>query len=136
MLTQAQIPLNATVSFDLHPSAVLGTGYKGAKVLAILDADSCRYFNVDPVAMHANVYPMLPPGTPNKYDGYPWVKLKLASGQITCIGLPWIIDATFSVDTTSSLRFTVQNVSPEQRNIIMEALSANGFTAVNVEVLD
>ena len=135
MLTIDQLPLNATVSFDLHPSQLLGTGYKNAKVLAWLDAESAAYMGVDPIAMHANVYPTLPVGTPNKYDGYPWVKLKLASGEITAIGLPWIKDETLVVATTRKMQFTLDNVSPADQNVVLQALAANGFTAVDVTYL-
>lgn len=135
MIPTSQIVLNSVVSFDLYPAALLGTGFKNAKVLAIVDADTTRYFGVDPVAQHVNVYPTLPSGTPNKYDGYPWIKLKLASGETTCIGLPWIIDGSYQVISQSSLRFTITDVAPEDQETILQALSANGFTAVNVEVI-
>lgn len=132
MLTIEQLPLNSTVTFDLHPSQLLGTSYKNAKVLAWLDADTVAYMGVDPIAMHANVYPTLPVETPNKYDGYPWLKLKLASGEITAIGVPWIKDGSLVVATTRKMQFTIDNVSPADQNVILQALSANGFTAVDV----
>lgn len=135
MLPITQLVLNSTVSFDLHPSQLLGTGYKRAKLLAILDAATAGNW-IDPIAAHANVYPTLPVGTPNKYDAYPYLKLRLASGEITAIGLPWIKDETFVVATTRSIRLTVDDVSPEDQENIIKALSANGFAAVDVEVID
>lgn len=135
MLTITQLPLNATVSFDLYPSQVLGTGYKRAKILAILDAETAARW-IDPIAMHANVYPTLPPGVPNRFDGYNYLKLKLASGEVTAIGIPWIKDETFVVASTSSMQLTIDSVSPADQQLILNALSANGFTAVNVVLLD
>lgn len=133
MLNLQDIPLGATVSFEFWPVAALGTGYKNAKVLAILDADTARTAGIDPVAWHANVFPTLPVGTPNKYDGYYYLKLKLANGQITAVGIPWIKDETFAEVTTKSLRLTIDNVAAADRNKVIEALAASGFTAVNVE---
>ncbi len=135
MLTPNDFPLNAMVSFDLHPAAVMGTGYKGAKVLAILDAATAFHF-IDPVAQHANVYPFLPEGTPNRYDAYPYLKLKLADGSTTAIGIPWVKDETLEIATTRRMRLTIDAVTPEAQNLIIKALSANGFSAVDVELLD
>lgn len=135
MLNLQDLPLGATVSFEFHSAAMLGTGYKNAKLLAILDADTARQF-IDPVAMHANVYPTLPPSTPDRYDGYHYLKLRLANGSIDVVGIPWIKDETFVEVTTKSMRLTVENVAPADQNKVIEALSANGFTAVKVEYVD
>jgi hypothetical protein len=135
MLNIQDLPLGAMVSFDFHPVAMLGTGYKNAKLLAVLDADTARQF-IDPVAKHANVYPTLPVGTPDKYDGYYYLKLRLANGSIDVVGIPWIKDETFVQVTTKSMRLTVENVAAADQNKVLEALSANGFTAVKVEYLD
>lgn len=134
MLNPQDLPLNAIVSFDLHPSQLLGTGYRNAKLLAVMDADTARFW-IDPPAMHANVYPTLPVGTPNQYDGYPYLKLRLADGTTTAVGLPWIKDETFVEITTRSMRLTIENVSPENQNKVLLALSSAGFTAVDVSYM-
>lgn len=136
MLTQAQLPLNATVSFDYYPSQILGSGVVRAKVLAWMDADTAKFFGIDPIALHANVYPLLPPSTPNRYDGYPYVKLKLENGDVTAVGVPWIRDDTLVILTQTRARFTLENVTPDQITTALQALSANGLTAVNVEMLN
>ena len=135
MLNYQDIKLGSTVSFEFHPAALLGTGLKNAKVLGILDADSARQVGIDPVAMHANVFPQLPAGTPNKYDGYYYLKVKTASGQVTAYGIPWIKDETFVEVEISSMRLTLENVAPADQSKVLEALAANGFTAVGVEYL-
>lgn len=136
MLNPQTLPLFGTVSFDLYPVAMLGIGYKNATLLAVMDAASARSCGVDPVAAHANVFPTLPVGTPNKYNGYPWLKLKLASGQITAIGLPWIKDETFVEVSVKTMRLTIENVAAADQAKVLEALSSNGFSAVEVEYLN
>lgn len=135
MLSTTAIPINAIVSFELYASSVLGTGYQGAKILAILDADSAFAY-IDPPAMHANVYPSLPAGVPDAYDGYSYLKLKLASGQVTAIGIPWIKDDTFTVSTTRKMQITIDNVSPDNQNKVLLALSAAGFSVDGVKYFD
>lgn len=135
MLNPTSIVLKSTISFDLHAPQILGTRCENAKVLALLDADSARSL-IDPIAMHANIYPFLPPGVPDDFDGYSYLKLRLASGETTAIGLPWIKDDTLVVASTRSMRFTVANVTPDGHNLIIQALSANGFRAVDVVLID
>ncbi len=132
MLSTSQITIGSTYNFEMYAPAILGTAYKNVKVVAILDADSAQAY-INPVLMHRNVYPHLPAGVPNQYNGYSYLKLKLASGKYTAVGIPWIRDETFTEIATTSLRFTIQNVSPDDRNTIMKALSANGFSAVDVQ---
>lgn len=132
MLTVSQLPINASCSFQVYPSAVLGASFTGAKILAILDADTCYSLGFDVASLHANVYPTLPEGTPNDYTAYSYVKFKLASGQVTVIGIPWIIDNTFQVSTNRTVNLSIDNVSDEDVNKILLALSANGYSAVKV----
>lgn len=135
MLTPSQLPIGSIVNFDLYPTQVLGTSIKRAKVLAHLDADTAAFW-IDPIALHANVYPTLPEGVPNSYKGYLYVKLQLASGEITAIGFPWIREETVAIVSTQTIQLTIANVSAEDQNAILEALSANGFSAVDVAIID
>lgn len=134
MLNVSAITLFSTVSFDLYPASLVAPSFKFAKVLGVMDADTAKVF-VDTIAGHANVYPTLPVGTPNGHNQYPWVKLKLASGQVTAIGLPWIKEETYVTHTTTTIRLTIENVEPTDQNLILQCLAANGFSAVNVEVI-
>lgn len=129
------IQLNASYNLELHASQILGSGYKNAKVLAILDLETASIFGGNLRARHLEVYPQLPAGTPSDANSLTYLKLRLPSGTTTAIALEWIVDGSLEQVATTSLRFTVDGVAPEKREIIMRALAANGFTAVNVEVL-
>lgn len=120
-----KLAIGNTVSFDVYPE-ILGTPYQRVRVLAVLDMDTTRYLNFDPVAMHANVYPSLPAGTPNRPDGYSYLKLRLENGTITCVGIPWIREDSIELHTGGSLKLMWNNVTEEQRNRIIITLRANG----------
>lgn len=135
MLNPSTIKLNSTVDFEYYAPAILGIGQKNAKVLAILDAETASIY-INPQLMHANVYAHLPPETPNRFDSYPYLKLRLASGQTTAVGLAWIRDDSWTEIAIASLQFTINGVRPDQRAIILQALAANGFTAVDVVELN
>lgn len=128
------LKLGDTVSFDVYPSAILGTSFKRVKVLAILDMDSARQW-IDPVAMHINVYPTLPEGTPNRPSDYYYVKIRLPNGQVTCLGLPWIREETITVHDQTTMRVTIENIGPEDVERVIKALSANGYNAVDVQLV-
>lgn len=133
-LTQSDVIILSTVSFELYPAQILGPGYTNAKVVGIVDADTARSW-IDPVAMHAMVYPTLPEGTVNGYNQYLYLQLRLANGTITAVGLPWIREETWVVNNTRTLQFTVTNITPEAEPRIRALLAANGYSAVEVKFL-
>ena len=98
MLDQSQITLESTVSFDLYPAHQLQAKVINAKVLGIFTAATAQALGYDAPAMHVSVYPTLPAGTPNGYDKYLYVYVKLSNGEKTFYGLPWIKESTFKVE--------------------------------------
>lgn len=135
MLTPQSFQLFSIISFDLYPASILGAGYQNAKVTSIMDMRGAIQAGFDPAALHASVYPTLPPGVPNDPSQYGYLLLQLANGNFTVIGIPWIVDSSLVVASTASIQFTVDNISPTDQNTILQALAANGFTAVNVKIL-
>ncbi len=135
-VTPEQLPLSSTVSFEVYPTQILGTGFTNAKVIGVVQASQVRFVGVDAVALHATVYATLPPGTPNRYDGYLYVILALSNGQTTAVGLPWIRAETLRQVTTRKMQLVLQDIDPDQEPLVLRALSANGFKAVDVSYLD
>lgn len=135
MLDQSQIVLSSTVSFDLYPAHLLGTSIKNAKVLGLVDAATAQALGFDAPAVHAQVFVTLPPGTPNAYDKYFYIHLKLASGQRSFIGLPWIKDDTYVEEMIRTVAFYVENISPDQQNLAVQALSAIGLKVSKTEII-
>jgi hypothetical protein len=136
MLTQAQIVLESTVSFDLYPTAILGTAIKNAKVLSIVNAQTAMDLGHDAPALHAMVYPSLPPGTPNSYDKYLYVYLKLTSGAKIFIGIPWIKESTYAEEMIRTVAFYIENINPGQQTQAIQALSAIGLTVAKTEIVN
>ena len=130
-----KMKINDTVNFEVYPSALLGTGFKNCKVLAILDADTAKLFNIDPPALHISVYPTLPVGTPDRYDGYSYLKIRLANGNITCIGVPWIKESSITAVTYTTARIEIPNCGVTDLAKITEALIANGYTPNYTELV-
>lgn len=133
MLATSAIVLGSIVDFSQYSPSVIGTGYKGATVLAILDWESAQAY-INPATIHASIYSSLPAGTPNDYQAYPYLKIRTASGNVTAVGFPWIQDSTYQVQTAAKLTIVVDSVSPADQNNIKAALAALGFINATITV--
>lgn len=134
MLELTNIQLDTTVSFDLYPAHFLGTRIKNAKVLGLVNATTAMQLGFDAPAVHAAVFPTLPNGTVNAYDKYYYVRLKLTSGESTFIGVPWIKESTYVVEVVRNVALHIENISPDQQNRAIQALSAIGLTVAKIDI--
>lgn len=134
MLKPSDVVLDTTVSFDMHPVQHLGTAIKNAKVLSIVDARTAQQLGFDTLANHRIVYATLPPGVPNDHSKYHYLYLKLPSGQTQFIGLPWIKESTYTVEVIRNLRIELENITPEDQEHALRALSALGLKVANIAV--
>lgn len=119
------------VTFSVYPASILGTEFENVKVLAILDAESATGL-IDPYAMHRNVYPTLPGGTPNDATSYSYVKIQLANGEKTAVGLPWIDDSTVAVQSASIMDVAIFNTSAADVEKVRKALIAAGLPEIEI----
>lgn len=133
-LDLSQIHIDTTVSFDLYPAHFLGTSIKNAKVLGLVTAAMAMKMGFDAPAVHAAVYPTLPSGTPNGYDKYQYVVLKLTNGDSTYIGVPWIKEATYVEEVIRNITIVIENVTPDQQNRIVAAISAVGSSVSSLMI--
>lgn len=126
------IKLNDTVSFQLYPSAIIGTVFNHCKITGVLDYDTAKAFQ-DIDALHANVYPTLPSNTPDDPRQYSFLKVLLPSGDTTIIGLPWVKEDSLIKHDQSRVRFTIENVSADDLKNINQLLTSRGYTAMEWE---
>lgn len=130
--------IDDVISFNVYPSAILGNSFTRVKVLAHIDADTAKLFGIDPIALHAAIYPTLPTEsktTYKKYTDYKYIKIQKPNGDITALGLPWINMESVVVITSTTARFTVELDNPSEIDEILALLNANGFHNIKVETL-
>lgn len=120
-------------SFGVYPSAILGTGFKNVTVQAILDYHSALAF-ADLEAIHVNVYPHLPAGTPNRPQDFDYLLVRTDNGDTTIIGIPWIVDET--VELVESLRITavIDGVASADLDRIRACLTQNGYDKISLSL--
>lgn len=133
-MSYSDLTYNAYVSFQLVANARIGQVFNNVQVVGgPISADIAGGAgNIDPLALHTDLFPSLPSGTPNKYDAYPYYVVKLPSGEVTAVGQPWIVENTITVQTTADYDVTVVNVSPERLAKLQEVLASNGFVGSNI----
>jgi hypothetical protein len=123
------LTIGTRVSFDLYPASIVGTTFKNAEVASILDFTTAMLFE-DVAAMHANVYPTLPPGTLNDPKKYTYIKFILENNKVLIVGLPWIKENTVAVESTTNMLVKVMSVDSVQRVRFVDMCAVNGFTIV------
>lgn len=130
----ANTSLGDVVSFNLHQTNVLPIKYENVKLLGVLDFNTVKDF-IDPLALHAAMYPSLPEGTLNDPKKYYYLKIKYTNGGYGYIGIPWIKLDSVKVIGSGTLTITIENASPDTLNTAVAALSSNGLkvSTVNLE---
>ena len=127
------VQIKQAYDFTFHAASVLGLGYKGATVMAVMDYDSAKSIQ-DVTTLHAQVYPFLPSGTPRNPADLMYVKVKTTTDQIRVVAMDWISTAPVLVTTTTVLiRVTNTSVSDiaHLRNILIE----NNFKTFEITTL-
>jgi hypothetical protein len=125
--------IKKSYSFDVYPSAILGTDFKNVTVLAIMDMDSASQI-IDTAAAHVSIYPYLPSGTPNDPSKYTYIKIKTSSGITTVLAVEWIKENTVTDVTSTSATVKIGGINPEDISRIRNALVANGFNNLLITV--
>lgn len=131
----ADIPFNlrGVYSFDVYASALLGTNYKNVTVMAVMDAATANR-EIDIQALHAQIYPTLPAGTPNRAVDYDYVKIKTTAGNTTILGMAWINPVTVVQVQSSTITVVIGGVSASDQTRIKNALLQNGFNNISITV--
>jgi hypothetical protein len=129
-----QFQTRKVYSFDLHPSSILGTGFNNVTVQAILDYQSALAF-ADLDALHVNVFPHLPPGTPNRPQDFDYLWLRTQNGDTTIIGIPWIVEETIELVESLKMNITIEDVGSIDIERVRACLSQNGYNKIAISLV-
>lgn len=127
MATNFSDLMGQTITFEVYPSSVIGTRFKNAIVRSISDHTGVTGFN--PAVMHANVFATLPSGTVDDFRKYNYLRLELENGNITFVGIPWIISNSVQVVSNQNLIIEIPKYgSQENQEFIKRMLLNNSIT--------
>lgn len=122
-----------TYSFNVYPSAILGSGFKNVTVAAILDYQTAKAFG-DIEVLHISVFPYLPAGTPNRPQDFDYLLLRTEAGDSIIIGIPWIEEETIEVVGALTMTITIDGVGTEDTERVRACLSQNGYDKFRIEL--
>lgn len=130
-----ELKVGMTYSFDVYAPQILGTDFKNVVVMLNADYESAAdWLDVD--AKHRQIYPMLPPGTPNNPSAYPYVRFKTMSGAKVVLGIPWIRPESVVGVRSDVADVVVSNITVADLPKIRNALLANNFDSVEITLRD
>ena len=124
--------LGQTIAFEVYPSSVIGTRFNNAIVRGVVDHSGVTEFN--PAVMHANVFATLPSGSVDDFRKYNYLRLELENGNITFVGIPWIIANSVQVINNQDLVINIPKYgSYENQEFIKRMLLNNGITEFTID---
>jgi hypothetical protein len=80
------LQINQTYNFNTLAPALLGAKYTAAKLIGIFDYKTALGY-INPDAVNANVYPLLPTGTSSDVSAYTFLRFQTASDATVVFAL-------------------------------------------------
>lgn len=122
-------------TFTLYPDHVFDTDFKNVTVMGILDYEmASRYADIYP--LHVQVYPSLPEGTPNDPRSYDYILVKTTAGNNVVLGIPWIKENTIELVDSKTIQVLISNASAIDISRVRNALLQNGYTQLDITLVD
>jgi hypothetical protein len=121
-------------SFDVYPSSILGTNFQNVTILSIMDYESALAFQ-DIAALHVNIYPTLPPATPDDPTATDYVRIRTASGARTILGMSWINLATIEQIDSRKASVLIDGISSSMVNQLRNTLIQGGFNILEIKLI-
>ena len=122
-----------TYNFNTRAPAVLGSLFKNATILGIVDYNTAStYINID--VMQRTIYPLLPQGTPDNPKKYTYLLIQAESGQKTVLAYQWIDENTIAEVSSATIIVTLPNVNATDAERIRDSLALLGFTGFTIDV--
>jgi len=124
--------ISKVYTFNTLAPGILQATVKNAKFMAAMDYETAiTYENVD--LMFRQIYPVLPPGTPDDPASCVYYRFATESGAKIILADIWIDEGT--IDTIEHINFicTVTNASLQDMNRVRDVMNALGFTNYEIK---
>lgn len=120
-------------SFNTLAPAVLNVRIVRAKLNGIVDyKQACTIVNVD--VIQRQVYPLLPPGTPNNTQKYIYYVFTTESGARLCLAKNWIQLSSVELVEDATITVTIPGATLDDVERLRVALGVMGFRGFTIDV--
>lgn len=121
-------------SFSVYPSTIITNDFDYAVCDGVFTADIASTQS-DIRAMHAQVFPYLPAGTPDDAHMYHYARFLLTDGSTRILGIPWINIDTVKISKIQKILVEIRGQTADKINEIRTVLLENGFTDISMTVI-
>ena len=120
-----------TYTFNTTAPAVLGTQVVNAELIEICTYD--RAIKIENIILKwRQIYPVLPPGTPNNPALFVYYFFKGESGEEILLAEPWIDANTIQEISATNIQITIPDIGLDQITAVRNALNALGITGYTI----
>lgn len=118
--------LNKYYDLSVYADVILGSAYKSAKLIGILNYENARKF--EPIYdLHKQVYPRLPEGTPSDYTKYTYYQFQVEDKTIIIADV-WIVPGSVTLREGVSYTIIIEDASSSDINDVRDSLRGLGLT--------
>lgn len=126
MANIGDVKVHQKISFEVHPVSQLGNGFKDVEYCGSFDAQLAMMLGNDLAAMHGNMYPTLPAGTPADYLTYTYFRVKLPGGAYQVLAEEWVRAGSVTISGNGNGTLNFNNISREEFDKMITACRVNG----------
>ena len=124
--------VKSVYTFNTIAPGILPSTVKNAKLSAILDYDTALlYENIN--QKFRQIYPLLPPGTPDRPDSAMYYLFVTESGEKVVYADIWIDSGSVIAVSSINFQVTFLNANTEDMNRVRDMLNAMGYTNYNIQ---
>lgn len=120
------LTINNHYNFSVYANSILGTTYRNARLVSILDYKTALKFS-NIVLQHNRVYPYLPANTLEDATKYTYYKFQVGDKEIVLADV-WIIDSSIEMSTGTDHTLKLINVSSGQLSTVRDQLRLLGIS--------
>lgn len=120
------LTINNHYNFSVYANSILGTTYRNARLVSILDYKTALKFS-NIVLQHNRVYPYLPTNTLEDATKYTYYKFQVGDKEIVLADV-WIIDSSIEMSTGTDHTLKLINVSSGQLSTVRDQLRLLGIS--------
>lgn len=118
--------INKVYNFVTHAPSLFSDNFKKVKVIAIGGYDvAMKYTDVNIV--QRQIYPYLPPGTPDDVKQYTYVILKSTSGITHVLAMAWIEESSIEEISSINIEVKVFDIDNTDEEKIIALLNSMGY---------
>lgn len=122
------LTINNHYNFSVYANSILGTSYRNARLVSILDYKTALKFS-NIVLQHNRVYPYLPANTLEDATKYTYYLFRIGDKDVVLADV-WIEDSSIELSTGTDYNVKLINVSSSQLGTVRDQLRLLGISFI------